>query len=165
MKSFGIPKWYALIFIVFLALDQWVKSTVRFRMYEGEVWPGPFPGIFELKLTYNEGIAFGMAQGRGQLFAPVAIAICLAAAWYMFKNASAPFRVQFPLGLLSAGAIGNLIDRLSAGRVTDMFWLRAINFPVFNIADVCLTFAAILMLWHSLFEKKPNDQELPASSS
>lgn len=49
------------------------------------------------------------------------------------------------LGMLAAGAIGNLIDRLWMGKVTDMFWFRLINFPVFNVADACITVSAILL--------------------
>ena len=55
------------------------------------------------------------------------------------------------MGLLASGAIGNLYDRIVNGRVTDMFYFRSINFPVFNVADSCITVATILLIlmWFS----------------
>ena len=53
------------------------------------------------------------------------------------------------MGLLASGALGNLYDRLFDRRgVTDMFWFRAINFPVFNVADACITVATIRHPWN-----------------
>jgi lipoprotein signal peptidase len=49
------------------------------------------------------------------------------------------------MALLCAGALGNLIDRIWDKRVTDMFWFRAIDFPVFNVADVCITAAGVML--------------------
>jgi signal peptidase II len=52
--------------------------------------------------------------------------------------------------MIGAGAIGNLIDRLAFGQVTDMFWFRAIDFPVFNVADACITVGVILLFIASM---------------
>lgn len=149
-----LPWLYLALVTGLLALDQWSKHVVRETFILGQAKPYPWPGVFELKLAYNEGIAFGMMQGRGQLFAPVAAIIAIGATWYAWKHLQVR-GLQILLGLLTAGAIGNMIDRLREGRVTDMFWFRAINFPVFNVADVCLTFAAIGLIVLGMFEKKP----------
>ena len=55
--------------------------------------------------------------------------------------------------LILAGAVGNLIDRLAHGYVVDMFELQFINFPVFNVADICLTLGVGLMIYLVLTEK------------
>jgi signal peptidase II len=68
------------------------------------------------------------------------------------------------MALLCAGAIGNLIDRLALGRVTDMFWLRFIDFPVFNVADVCITIAGVLLglsVVAELFQRHPHHHPSP----
>ena len=133
--------------IVLLALDQWVKAWVRGSMnIHGSYGGKPWPGVFELTLTYNQGIAFGMFDGRGKFLAPIAIIIAVGATWYSLKHREESWPSHLAMGLITAGAIGNLIDRLWRGEVTDMFWFRAINFPVFNVADSCITVAVCLLI-------------------
>lgn len=117
---------------------------------EGRTFNALWPGTFELKLVYNEGIAFGMAQGAGMWLTPIAVAMAAGAAWYTYKHREDPLLTPVTMGLLASGAIGNLIDRLWMGKVTDMFWIRAINFPVFNVADICITAAGACLLWAGL---------------
>lgn len=138
-------------FLFFLILDQAVKAWVRTSLFEHQSPGFPWPGVFEITLTYNKGIAFGMYQGFGVLFAPIAIIITLFSIFGSYRNPSAPRLFHFSLGLVAAGAIGNLIDRLWLGKVTDMFWFRLINFPVFNVADACISVAAILLAWYWIF--------------
>lgn len=142
-RLFGFIVWT----IGLLALDQAVKAWARSAFQEGEKPGFPWPGVFEITLTYNKGIAFGMFPGGGVFFVPVAVAIAFAAGWYSYKHQSESRMLHFAMALLAAGAIGNLIDRIWRGKVTDMFWIRAIDFPVFNIADTCITFAAIILGW------------------
>ena len=87
-----------------------------------------------------------MFQGAGLVLAPVAVAIACVAAWYSWKHPSNKPLVHLTAALLASGALGNLADRLMYGKVTDMFWIRAINFPVFNVADVCITIAGALLV-------------------
>ncbi|MEZ0324402.1 MAG: signal peptidase II [Fimbriimonas sp.] len=141
------------------ALDMLVKAWARGAMPEGGSLHGlPWPGIFEFKLTYNEGVAFGLFQGSGRFLAPVAIAIAIGAGWYAVKHPKEGTITQVAMGLLASGALGNLYDRMFLGRVTDMFWIRLIDFPVFNIADTCITFATILLIviwWRDAMRPKP----------
>ena len=128
-------------------LDQWVKAWVRATIPPHGGLDGlPWPGVFEITHTLNEGIAFGMLQGYGVLLAPVAIAIVVMAAIYSRRHPEESTWVHAAMALLSSGALGNLYDRLANGKVTDMFFFKAINFPVFNIADACITAAAIILI-------------------
>lgn len=141
-------------FAVFLALDQGVKAWVRGSLVLGEKIALPIPNVFELTLTYNKGIAFGFFQGSGVRFAPVAILITIWAFVFCRQHPSERRWVHIAAALLASGAIGNLIDRVWLGKVTDMLWFRAINFPVFNIADSCITIGAILFALRFIFEPK-----------
>ncbi len=147
------------ILITTLALDLFVKAWARGAMPEGGSLNGlPWPGVFEFKLIYNEGVAFGLLQGAGSFLAPVAVAIALGAGWYAVKHPQEGTMTQLAMGLLASGALGNLYDRVVLGRVTDMFWIRIIDFPVFNIADTCITFATILLIliwWRDAMKPKP----------
>ena len=135
-----------------LAVDQMVKGWVRGAIPpHGSIRGLPIPGVFEITLQYNEGIAFGFFAGKGILLSPVAIVIACGATWYSFKHPKESWLTHIAMGLLASGAIGNLYDRIVNGRVTDMFYFRSINFPVFNVADSCITVATILLIlmWFS----------------
>ncbi|HXH62093.1 MAG TPA: signal peptidase II [Fimbriimonadaceae bacterium] len=130
-----------------LFIDQFVKAWVRFAANgaEGRTIFVLWPRVFEIKLVFNEGIAFGMLQGSGVLLAPIAAIIGIGAAWYSMRHKDESKATHVTMALLCAGAIGNLIDRVVFNHVTDMFWISAINFPVFNVADVCITVAGVML--------------------
>ncbi len=135
------------LLIVLLLVDQWVKYWTRTHISVGSYYHGlPFPGVFELTLTYNQGVAFGKLQGYGLLMAPVALIISGVAAYYSWKHPHESRWNHVTAGLLAAGALGNLYDRVFQGKVTDMFEIRLINFPVFNVADVCISVAAGMLI-------------------
>ncbi|MBL8060160.1 MAG: signal peptidase II [Chthonomonas sp.] len=158
---------FGIVLSAFVVLDQGVKAWSRGRAdgVEGYVFGAPWPGVFELKLAYNHGIAFGMFQGGGQWFAPVAVIIAGVAGWHAWRTPYAQKWMILTLGMLAAGAIGNLIDRLWLGKVTDMFWFRLINFPVFNVADACITVSAILLAIMSLRQDILARREVMATDS
>ena len=152
--------------LVMLGLDQLVKAWVRGAVpVHGSLGGKPFPGIFEITLTYNEGIAFGMLQGMGPLLAPVAVVIAIASAWYSFRHPEEFWLSHVAMGLLASGALGNLYDRVVAHKVTDMFWFRLIDFPVFNIADSCITVATVLLMiswWRDAAKLKTSSVTSPS---
>jgi len=137
--------WWLLV--VMLVLDQWLKFWTRTHIPVGSYYHGlPIPGVLELTLTYNQGVAFGKLQGYGLLMAPVALIIGGAAAYYSQTHPRDSRWNHGTAGLLAAGALGNLYDRVLQGKVTDMFEIRLFNFPVFNIADICISAAATMLI-------------------
>lgn len=147
------------LFIGFVAIDQIVKLLTRMHLDQKEYFP-LWPNVLELTLTYNEGIAWGMFQGAGVLLSPIAIVIAIGSAIYSTRNPKESSWIHAAMGLLAGGAVGNLIDRVWLGKVTDMFHLRAIKFPVFNIADVCISIAAVILVlrWGAESFKKPQPE-------
>ncbi|HZH98405.1 MAG TPA: signal peptidase II [Fimbriimonadaceae bacterium] len=134
-----------IVFIGCLVLDQWVKWYARAHFPErGSATL--IPNVLDFTLTYNKGIAFGLLQGAGVLLAPVAVAIAIGAALYSYRNPDESRLTHLAMALLASGALGNLYDRLVHGKVTDMFWIRMFDFPVFNIADACITVAAAILI-------------------
>lgn len=128
-------------------VDQSVKSWVRGTLPQHGGFDGkPWPGMFEITHVVNEGIAFGLFQGYGVLLAPVAVGIVILTAMYSSRHPKESGWVHAAMALLATGALGNLYDRLAHGKVTDMFQIRAFNFPVFNVADVCITVAATILI-------------------
>ena len=143
-------RWLFWVLVVgMLVIDMWVKRWCETNMAVGQNLRWPWPGVIELQLTYNQGIAFGIMQGKGGLFTPIALAISIGAAWDSFKNPRHSAWFHTSMALLAAGALGNLYDRVTLGYVRDMFATKFMSFPVFNWADVCITVATgiLILVW------------------
>jgi signal peptidase II len=101
-----------------------------------------------------------MFQGAGVFMSPIAIVIAILAGVHSIRHAEDPLLTHWTMGMFAAGAIGNLIDRVAFGKVTDMFWFRAINFPVFNVADALISVATALLILSSFqSEKRQNSRD------
>ena len=144
---------YYLLAALLIIIDQITKWNIvqNFELYQEKVI---VPGFFSLFYIQNEGAAWGIFQGKMVFFYLVTLLV-VGYLIYMFqqeKNKTKLVGISF--ALILSGAIGNFIDRLLNGYVVDMFRLDFINFPIFNVADVCLTVGVVLMLIHVLFFEK-----------
>ena len=144
---------YYLLAALLIIIDQITKWNIvqNFELYQEKVI---VPGFFSLFYIQNEGAAWGIFQGKMVFFYLVTL-IVVGYLVYMFqqeKNKTKLVGISF--ALILSGAIGNFIDRLLNGYVVDMFRLDFINFPIFNVADVCLTVGVVLILIHVLFFEK-----------
>lgn len=111
------------------------------------------PGVLELTYVENRGAAFGMLQGRVGLFVLITIAVLGIILWYwrsIPKNTTGLW-MKVALVLVISGAIGNLIDRVFIHYVRDMIYFSLIDFPVFNVADMCVVGGVILLFPILLF--------------
>ena len=125
-----------------LAVDQATKALVRAGIEPGER-DGIFPGV-ELVHVRNRGIAFSLFEGGGVLLVIVA-GLAVAALLVFFARHPRRPLVWLPTGLLLGGAAGNLLDRAREGAVTDFVKLPL--WPAFNVADVCVTFGVLALLY------------------
>jgi signal peptidase II len=140
------------LLVLMIAIDQAIKYYVEAHLLPGQWSSWPWPGVLELRLTYNEGIAFGLARGKGGLFTPIALLISIGAGWYSWRHPRDSGWMHTAMALLAAGALGNLYDRLVLKSVRDMFAPRFIDFPVFNWADACITVATAILIIVWTFE-------------
>ena len=128
-------------------MDQIVKAVVRVVFREGQSVP-IIPGVFQLTYVHNAGAAFGLFPGRQPFFIATSLAVLFVIAAYLRRARPTEWPVVVALGLVSAGAIGNLIDRALIGQVTDFFDFTLIDFPVFNVADSAIVVGVgILAVW------------------
>ena len=149
-------------------LDQWSKVTAFSKLADAVIQePGgqvefvgdrtqPFiPGLIEFHITANRGAVFGMGQGQRTLFVAVSLAAIIFI-FYLFLGSGRQRIYQIILGMLLAGVLGNLYDRMKYGYVRDMIhalpnWPHA--FPwIFNVADSLLCTGVFLMIVYSLFQ-------------
>ena len=148
----------ALVALVALALDQLTKALVR-----GDFEPGErvdfLPGI-DLVRVANRGIAFGLLDDAGSLVLVLA-AVAFAGLLGVFLAASDRRGLWLPIGLLAGGAVGNLIDRVHEGAVTDFVDIGP--WPAFNLADVEITLGVVILIWMYAFGTEP-DPERPESA-
>jgi signal peptidase II len=140
-----------------LAADQITKSIVRARMIPGESIP-LLQDVFHLTYVRNSGAAFGLFPGRQPVFMLTTAVVMLVIAAYWRRSRPTAWPIVVALGLICAGALGNLLDRLLSGRVTDFFDFTLIDFPVFNVADSGIVIGVgILIAWLLLVPEDPHD--------
>lgn len=114
------------------------------------------PGILGLRYAENSGIAFSMLSGVPRLTGFLGLAVIIAGYLWLRKKDLALFPLT-GLALMAGGAAGNMTDRLIRGFVPDMIETLFVHFPVFNIADSCLTVGCVLVMISLLF--RPGDFE------
>ena len=103
------------------------------------------PGILALANLHNNGAAWSILPGQQWFFAIITL-IAVVIIGYLMVRWQRRWPLMIGLTLVLAGTIGNFIDRFRQGYVVDMFELRFINFPVFNVADTCLTLGVLILI-------------------
>lgn len=141
-----------------ILLDQITKTIIRNNLAFGEVW-SPWEWITPYARFVhwqNTGVVFGLFQGQSMFFAVLAAIIATAILYYYPRLSQDDWPLRVALGLQFGGAVGNLIDRLTIGHVTD--FISVGNFAVFNIADASITCGVFIMFlgvwWQEVQEKK-----------
>lgn len=138
--------------LLLVALDQWSKWLVeqQLTLYRRLT---VIPGLFDLSHVKNTGIAFGLFPSHGRLVGTLLLAVLMLLALFavavFFARLGAHQRLLLvALSLVMGGAIGNLIDRLAFGAVTDFFdfYVGKYHWPTFNLADSSITIGLVLLL-------------------
>lgn len=112
--------------------------------------PEPLIGsTIRLTRVHNIGGAFGIFPGTGILFIIISAIIAIVMFGLLLSRRVRSNLLRFGLSIVLAGAVGNLIDRIFYGYVLDFFEFR--GFPVFNVADACVTVGATLIIIYVLF--------------
>jgi signal peptidase II len=156
-----------------IGLDQWTKWLVRENipfmgvwLPEGLEWLAPYARIVH---WYNTGAAFGMFQGYGWIFAILAFVVSGMIIFYYPRTDPTDWWLRLAMGMQMAGALGNVIDRLTLDwKVTD--FVSVGTFPVFNIADASISVGVVILLvgvwWKESREKRlASEQELSAEET
>ena len=137
----------ALVIALLLALDQWTKHLAVVCL-KGQPSYVLIDGVLELDYLENRGAAFGVLQNQQWLFAVLTVAF-LIFAWVVFwKIPKTPhfLPIFWLLVVLTAGAIGNFIDRITQKYVVDFLYFKLIDFPIFNVADCYITVSTVILL-------------------
>ncbi len=150
--------------LFFLALDQGAKWLVRHNLAVGEAW-APIPAlskVFTFTHVRNTGVAFGQLPGLGWLFMLVNLAVLVGVFVYYPRIPSGRWSLRLAAGLIVAGDLGNVIDRLKttflAAQGTGSVWTALPKayvtdfvdikiWPVWNVADMCVVAGVAVLAW------------------
>lgn len=112
------------------------------------------PGVLDFVYVKNTGAAFSIFSGRTGILGILSIAFCIAVIVYTVVKKPGHPLMRGALSLLFAGAVGNAMDRIARGYVIDFIQVTFVDFPVFNIADICITVGAVLLAVYLIFFDK-----------
>ncbi len=135
----------AIIIICIVIIDQIVKSLIIKNLYNDSITI--FDGLLDLTYVENTGGAYGIGNDSTIMFIIVNIVvITLITKFILSKKNDIPTYILIGLGLILAGGISNLIDRICRGFVVDYIDFNPlIKYPVFNIADICVVIGCIVI--------------------
>ena len=154
-----------LVALIVLVADQaskaWVIENIPLNT-SYDIIP-PLRDFFVLTYITNAGAAFGLFPQLSIVFTFVALIVSCVIVWYYRSIPAGQWLVRFSLGLQLGGAIGNLIDRLRFGFVTDLFYIR--YFPVFNVADLAIVSGVCLLMLQLSRAPAKSEVALNASES
>ncbi len=130
-----------LVVVLVLLVDQGTKALVRSSIAAG----GRNDAIGPLSFVdvHNRGVAFGFLGGGGALVLVVTFSALALLLVYFARHADRPL-LWLPTGLVLGGALGNLVDRIHQGYVTDFIHLP--HWPAFNVADMCITGGVVALV-------------------
>lgn len=164
MKNLLQKKYYIILLTILpLVLDIITKYIIRTSMYLGESIP-VINGFFNIVYVLNPGAAFSILHDmneayRRTFFISVA-SVVLVLLIYFFIKEKRPVTLA-GTALIISGAIGNLIDRINIGKVVDFldFYIKSYHWPAFNVADICVTVGAGLLILDIIFLTKNQKKE------
>ncbi|KEO82041.1 signal peptidase II [Tumebacillus flagellatus] len=153
--------YFYIIIALVVGIDQWVKYYVRHHLEVGQSVP-LIDGVINLTSLRNQGAAFSMLEGQQWFFILSSVVVVAAVIYYRRKGElkNRPL-MEVGVALLVAGALGNMIDRIAFGVVTDFFDLQFVQFAIFNVADIAINLAVALIVLAILIESfKPKSKKV-----
>ena len=148
-KSNALP--WLIVSVVVIGLDQLTKAIARHALV-------PFmphqviPHVLNWTLAFNRGAAFSFLEDASGwqtwLFGILAVVVCIGLIVWLGRIRRGEWRTALPVALIIGGALGNLIDRVVHGQVTDfiqVYW-HTWSYPAFNVADSAITVGAVLLI-------------------
>lgn len=150
---------FSVLTLILIIADQYTKHlAVKFIKPVGSV--EVIKNILRFSYVENRGAAFGMLRDARWVFITVTVISIAAIIWWMVFRRPESRLLRVSLLLILSGALGNLIDRVVLGYVTDMIDVAFIDFPVFNFADCCVVVGAVLFAIYVLFVYKEPEKEM-----
>ena len=152
----GCKGWWIALLVA--AADRVTKAVVhrwwdRPRLLDRTFDP-LIPGVVNIKMATNRGVAFSMLSGQTVLLTVLALVVIALVAGWLVAHPDEHRYVRAGLWMVVGGGLGNLYDRLAYGYVIDFIDLAFVRFAVFNVADVCICLGAALVIAGAFIEER-----------
>lgn len=154
----------AVVALAVVIADQVSKAIVVANM-ELYSETGFIPGIISFYHTQNTGAAFSMLRDKQWVFMVLSVIMIAAISWFLVKHGRRHALLTVALALILGGGVGNMIDRIRLGYVTDFLRFDFVEFAVFNVADACITVGAVLLGVYILFFEPKVEKRLAAKKA
>lgn len=150
----------AVLLAVLLFADQFTKYLTVLKL-KGQAAYVLIDGVLELQYLENRGSAFGMLQGQKLLILVVDVLFMAILFFVLLKlpEERKYIKLHVLLTMVMAGGVGNMVDRLRLDYVVDFISFVLINYPIFNVADIYIVVAVILLFILFVFVYKEEDLE------
>ncbi len=147
-----------MLFVILVITDQLTKHLAVVRLKNQAAY-NLINGILEFNYLENRGAAFGVLQNQKYFFVFVALVFIGVIVFVLIKVPTQKkyYSLNILLVMIAAGAVGNMIDRVRYDYVVDFIYLVCIQFPIFNVADIYVTTATVILVFQILFVYKTND--------
>ena len=147
-----------MLFVILVIADQLTKHLAVVRLKNQAAY-NLINGILEFNYLENRGAAFGVLQNQKYFFVFVALIFIGVIVFVLIKVPTQKkyYSLNILLVMIAAGAVGNMIDRVRYDYVVDFIYLVCIQFPIFNVADIYVTTATVILVFQILFVYKTND--------
>ena len=152
---------YLVLVFLILLIDRISKTAIRLHFDLGQPVP-VIDGAFNITYVQNTGVAFGILDSFSSSFKVVLLCLvasiaAIAVIIFSFRNSPHNRLLQISLGMILAGALGNLFDRIQYRYVIDFLEFHAGNhyWPSFNVADAAITIGVILLAWETFRNETP----------
>ncbi len=129
------------IFIIAIAIDQYIK----FLFVDGYRWHSE---CISLVLAYNKGVAFSMFAFLAEYLKYIQLLLLTAGAIYLYRNKDVFEEYYIAVALIFAGGLSNIFDRfIHEGVVDYVYWHCGFDFAIFNLADVLIDIAVVIIIY------------------
>ena len=147
-----------MLFVILVITDQLTKHLAVVQLKNQAAY-NLINGILEFNYLENRGAAFGVLQNQKYFFVFVALIFIGVIVFVLIKVPAQKkyYSLNILLVMIAAGAVGNMIDRVRYDYVVDFIYLVCIQFPIFNVADIYVTTATVILVFQILFVYKTND--------
>ena len=141
-----------MLFVILVIADQLTKHLAVVRLKNQAAYY-LINGILEFNYLENRGAAFGVLQNQKYFFVFVALIFIGVIVFVLIKVPTQKkyYSLNILLVINAAGAVGNMIDRVRYDYVVDFIYLVCIQFPIFNVADIYVTTATVILVFQILF--------------
>ncbi len=145
---------FLILFTILFTLDQIIKFG--FANFDWDVY-GPY---MSLQLAYNYGVAFSMFSFLQEYLKFIQLLIVFIGIGYLYKNRNIFYEYYFPISLLFAGGLSNILDRFTYGGVVDyLYWHYGFSFAIFNFADVIIDIAVAIIIYKQIKSSKKEEKK------